>query len=88
MTTFIALFVWMERGVHDVINASQCAEDFRSRSQKAGGAFKNVYWMMGQYDGVIVFDAFDEATAAALMMGVCARGNVFNKTLRLLPKTK
>jgi len=39
---------------------------------------------MGRYDGVIVFDPIDKATAAALMMGVCAIENVFNQTLRAI----
>lgn len=43
-----------------------------------------MYWMMGRYDGVIAFDPIDEATAAALMKGVCAMGNVFNQTLRAI----
>jgi len=37
---------------------------------------------MGRYDGVIVFDAPDDATAAAVMMGGCAKGNVRTETLR------
>lgn len=37
---------------------------------------------MGRYDGVIVFDAPDDATAAAVMMGGCAKGNIRSETLR------
>jgi uncharacterized protein with GYD domain len=37
---------------------------------------------MGRYDGVIVFDAPDDATAVAVMMGGCAKGNVRSETLR------
>ena len=37
---------------------------------------------MGRYDGVIVFEAPDDATAAAVMMSGCALGNVRTETLR------
>ncbi len=82
MPTFIALFGWTEQGVHDVINTGKRAADFRSSIQAAGGSVKNIYWTMGRYDGVIVFEAPDDATAAAVMMGGCAKGNVRTETLR------
>lgn len=74
MPTFISLFVWTEQGVHDVINTGKHAVDFKSSIKAAGGSVKNIYWTMGRYDGVIVFDAPDEATAAAVMMGVPQKG--------------
>ena len=82
MPTFLSLFVWTEQGVHDVINTGKRAADFRNRIQSSGGSVKNIYWTMGRYDGVIVFDAPDEATAAAVMMGGCSKGNVRTETLR------
>ncbi len=82
MPTFISLFNWTEQGVHDVKNTGKRAADFKSRIQAAGGAVKNIYWTMGRHDGVIVFEAPDDATAAAVMMGGCAKGNVRTETLR------
>jgi len=82
MPTFISLFQWTEQGIHDVKNTGHRAADFRSSIQAAGGSVKNIYWTMGRYDGVIVFDAPDDATASAVMMGGCAKGNVRTETLR------
>jgi uncharacterized protein with GYD domain len=82
MPTFISLFGWTEQGVHDVINTGKRAADFRSSIKAAGGSVKNIYWTMGRYDGVIVFEAPDDATAAAVMMGGGAKGNVRSETLR------
>jgi len=61
--------VWTEQKVHDLSNTGKRAADFRSSIQAAGGPVKNNYWTMGRYDGVIVFDAPDDATAAAVIMG-------------------
>ena len=37
---------------------------------------------MGRYDGVIIFDALDEATAMASMVSGGSLGNVRTETLR------
>ena len=37
---------------------------------------------MGRHDGVIIFEAPDDAPAAAVMMGGCAKGNVRSEMLR------
>ena len=82
MATFISLFGWTEQGIHDVKNTANRAADFKSSIQAAGGSVKHIYWTMGRHDGVIVFEAPDDATAAAVMMGGCAKGNVRTETLR------
>ena len=82
MPTFIAFFQWTEPGVHDVKNTAKRAADFRSSIQAAGGSVKHIYWTMGRHDGVIIFEAPDDETAAAVMMGGCAKGNVRSETLR------
>ena len=82
MATFIALFGWTEQGIHNVKDTAERAAKFKKSIQAAGGAVKNIYWTMGRYDGVIVFEAPDDATAAAVMMGGCAQGNVRTETLR------
>ena len=82
MPTFISLFSWTEPGVHDVKNTAKRAAGFRSSIQDGGGSGKDIYWTMGRHDGVIIFEAPDDATAAAVMIGGCAIGNVRTETLR------
>ncbi len=82
MPTFITLFGWTDQGIRTVKDTPKRAEKFKSSIQKAGGSVKNIYWTMGRYDGVIVFEAPDDATAAAVMMSGCALGNVRSETLR------
>ena len=82
MATFISLFGWTEQGIRKVKDTVDRAAKFRQSIQAAGGSVKNIYWTMGRYDGIIVFEAPDDATAAAVMMGGCAQGNVRTETLR------
>ena len=82
MATFISLFGWTDQGVRHVKDTADRAANFRKSIQAAGGSVKNIYWTMGRFDGIIVFEAPDDATAAAVMMGGCAQGNVRSETLR------
>lgn len=82
MPTFICLFGWTEQGIRNVEDTAQRAAKFKTSIKKAGGAVKNIYWTMGHYDGVIIFEAPDDATAAAVMMAGSSLGNVRTETLR------
>ena len=82
MPTFISLFGWTEQGVRDVKNTAKRAADFKSAIQASGGSVKHIYWTLGRLDGVVIFEAPDDSTAAAMMMGGCAKGNVRSETLR------
>ena len=86
MPTFIALFSWTEPGVHDVKNTAKSAADFGGAIKEAGGAVKDIFWTMGRHEGVILLEAPDDATAAAVMMGGYAKGNVRSETLRAFPE--
>ena len=52
------------------------------RSKKAGGTTKGIYWTLGRYDGLIVFEAPDEASATAIMLSGGTLGSVRTETLR------
>lgn len=49
--------------------------------KKAGGTTKGIYWTLG-LDGLIVFEAPDEASATAIMRSGEILGNVRTETLR------
>ncbi len=82
MPTFIALFGWTDQGIRKVKDTVKRAEKFKATIQTAGGTVKGFYWTMGRYDGVIIFEAPDEATATAVMLSGCSRGTVRTETLR------
>lgn len=82
MPTYIALFGWTDQGIRKVKETTKRAGKFKAAIQKAGGLVKNIYWTMGRYDGVIIFEAPDEETATALMMEGGSLGNVRTETLR------
>jgi uncharacterized protein with GYD domain len=53
-------------------------------AQKAGVTVKDIYWTLGTYDGVVIFEAPDEETLAAVGLALGALGNVRTQTVRAL----
>jgi uncharacterized protein with GYD domain len=43
---------------------------------------KQTYWLVGDYDGLLIFEAPDEQTAVALMAKLAKLGNVRTHSLR------
>ena len=51
-------------------------------AKKFGVTFKEIYWTLGSYDEVIVFDAPDDASIAAFLASLGSLGNIRTQTLR------
>ena len=49
---------------------------FAEYAQKLGGRMISLYYCMGEYDGLVIFEAPDEATAAAILFTVIAPGHL------------
>ena len=82
MATYVLLLTFTDQGVHNAKDTTKRAEAFKSVANKAGGKVKEVYWTLGQYDGVLIIEAPDEATATALALSLSSLGYVQTQTLR------
>jgi uncharacterized protein with GYD domain len=82
MATYLLLLNFTDQGIHNIRDTTKWAEAFKSTAGKAGGKVKDVYWTLGQYDGVVILEAPDEATATALGLSLGSLGNVRIQTLR------
>ena len=69
----------------DIKATSQRADAFKSAAEAMGVDVKSIFWTLGSFDGLIVFDAPDEETATALMLRLGSFGNVHTQTARALP---
>ena len=49
---------------------------------------KDIFWTLGPFDGLVVFDAPDEETATALMLHLSSFGNVHTQTARAYEATE
>ena len=82
MATYITLINFTPQGLQNVHESPHRAAAFRSAARKAGVKIKEQFWTLGEYDGAIVFEAKDDATATGLTLTLSGLGNVHTKTLR------
>lgn len=81
---YVVLLKFTEKGVTNVRNSPDRATAFQATAEKSGASVVSQYWTLGSYDGVIVLDAPDEATAAGLVLGLGGADNVSTCMLRAL----
>jgi uncharacterized protein with GYD domain len=58
------------------------AAAFKTAAEKLGIKVSGQYWTLGAFDGVIVFEAPDEATATAAMLHLSSLDNLRTQTAR------
>jgi uncharacterized protein with GYD domain len=82
MVTYVTLFHWTEQGLSKIQDTIKRAEDFGAAAEKAGARVTHQYWTVGEYDGMVILDAPDDATAVGLIAKVAKLGNIRTQTLR------
>ena len=82
MATFISLLNFTEKGIRNYKDSPNRADIFTSMAKKTGVKVKDIYWTIGIYDIVLVLEAPDDETIAAVMLGLGSIGNVTSHTLR------
>jgi len=56
--------------------------DWTAKVQSTGVNIKDMYWTLGQYDQVCVFEAPDDETAASVLLAADLLGNIRTQTMR------
>ena len=80
MATFISLINWTDQGIRNFGDSVKRAEAFTEMVQGLGGSVNGLWWTVGPYDIVAVFEAPDIETATAAALKVGAIGNVRTTT--------
>src|SRR5581483_12133959 len=62
--TFIAVIKFTEQGLKNIRDTHKRADNFKAAARKRGAKVTDVYWALGAFDGVVIFDAPDDETAA------------------------
>ena len=82
MPTFVTTIKFTEQGNAKISDTTQRANSFKSKAEKMGVKITDLFWTLGAFDGLIIFDAPDEQTAAALMLYLESNGAVITQTGR------
>lgn len=82
MTRYVVLLKFTEKGITHIGQSPERAAAFRKSVESAGGKVESQFWTIGPYDGVVVFTAPDETTAAALVLSLGKADSVSTCMLR------
>lgn len=88
MATYITLVKFTEQGMQGIKESPQRSDAFAEEASRVGASVKSIYWTSGSHDGVLIFEAPDEATASALVIRLVRKGNVTTSTLRAYDKAE
>jgi uncharacterized protein with GYD domain len=82
MATFITNIKFTQQGIKDIAHSTKRAATFKAEAKKLGAKVKEIYWTLGDRDGLLILEAPDEETATAAILHLGARGNVHTSTYR------
>jgi uncharacterized protein with GYD domain len=82
MATFITTIKFTQQGIKGIDETTKRAAALKSTAKKMGVKVKDIYWTLGEHDGVLVLEAPDDETATALLLHLAAAGNVNTTTVR------
>jgi uncharacterized protein with GYD domain len=82
MATYIVLSSFTDQGVRNVKDTTKRADAVRELAKKFGATAKEIFWTLGRYDVVAIFEAPDDASMTALGLALGAAGNFRTETLR------
>jgi uncharacterized protein with GYD domain len=88
MATFISSVQFTDTGIKAIGETTKRAAAFKGAAKKMGAKVTGIYWTLGAYDGLLIFDAPDDETATALMLQLGSLGNVKTATTRAFNATE
>ena len=75
MTKYVSFFSYSSEAWGRMINApGDRTAALRQVLEPLGGSLEAVYWMFGAYDGIVIFDAPDPVSAAAVSLAAGSSG--------------
>jgi uncharacterized protein with GYD domain len=82
MPTYVSLYKFTDQGIRNVKDTLKRSEAAKQAAAQAGATLKDVYWLQGQYDILVIGEAPDETTAMAIALTAAKGGNVTTQTMR------
>jgi uncharacterized protein with GYD domain len=83
MPTYVTLFNWTDQGIRNVRDTVERVDrGAELAEEKYGVRLGQIYWTVGPYDIVSVFEAPDEQSVIAFLLELGSVGNVRSTTLR------
>jgi uncharacterized protein with GYD domain len=82
MATFITTIKFTQQGVKAIDETTKRAAAVKASAKKLGVKVTDIYWTLGDHDGVLIFEAPDDEAAATFLLHLGSAGNVHTSTVR------
>ena len=82
MATYIVLSSFTDQGIRNIKDTTKRADAVRDSAKKFGVKVSEIYWTLGSYDVVAIFEAPDDASITAMALALGSGGNVRTQVLR------
>jgi len=82
MPTYISLVRFTDKGIQGAKQTTQRVAEWAAKVQSMGVTIKQMYWTLGEYDQVCIFEAPDDETAASVLLAADMLGNIRTQTMR------
>jgi uncharacterized protein with GYD domain len=83
MAMFVSTIRFTEQGIQSVRDTTRRAASFKAAAKKLGAKVVDIYWCLGPFDGLLLFEAPDTETATTAMLYLGAQGNVKTQTAQI-----
>ena len=78
---FATLINFTQQGMQRIGESTNRAAVFAEQARDAGLNITEMLWLNGRFDGLVIYEAPDLETAAAVMLKLAKTGNVKTETL-------
>jgi uncharacterized protein with GYD domain len=82
MATFVTSIKFTQQGIKGIDETTKRAAAVKASAKKMGVRVKDIYWTLGEHDGLLIFEAADDETATTFLLHLGASGNVHTTTMR------
>ncbi|WP_374545116.1 GYD domain-containing protein [Rhodoblastus sp.] len=82
MKTFVTLYNFTDQGLRAIKDTVKRSEAVRAAAAQSGVTIKEILWLQGPYDIVVITETPDDAAANAFGINMLKAGNLRGQTLR------
>ena len=82
MPAYVSLFNFTEQGIRNIKDSPNRAKAVAKAIEGMGGRMIGIWWLLGQYDGIVILDAPNDEVVTQLLMMTGMQGNVRTLTMR------
>ena len=82
ISTYVLLTKFTQPGIENDHESPERTEEAKARIESMGGTWQAFFVTMGRYDGLVIAEFPDDATAAEAILTLASSGNVTTETLR------